>query len=186
MGQRRRNGHGGPQASVLVTASAVPPVLPRDSGYGSCHDLQCARTADAPLPRQIPRLLRGCSPRCVLTTGGEPRDPRTSFTLASAKDRTSRIRPRTSSGRRRNVMRTINWRMGGTLVLLVTLGSCAGSPATKEQVPRVYTECRCGTPEHDVLGCTHECCLGTGDCGNLSCTCVPRNETSKSARREAR
>jgi hypothetical protein len=52
---------------------------------------------------------------------------------------------------------------------LLTL-ACGGPNAARN-----YTTCACGTPEHDVLGCTHECCESRGyDCGNPMCTCAAK------------
>jgi len=90
---------------------------------------------------------------------------------------------RTSSIKRR----VIHGYVRGVLLLLVTLGlgSCAGSPESNRESEGTYTECRCGTPEHDVLGCTHECCLGFVHCGNLLCTC-PRKDAPEDSGRAVR
>lgn len=47
------------------------------------------------------------------------------------------------------------------------LPSCSGPESTRSAM----TECRCGDPEHDVLGCTGACCNGGRDCDNPACAC---------------
>lgn len=70
-------------------------------------------------------------------------------------------------------MRT-NWkRLGSGAIsgLALVLFGCASSPVEPQAVAPHHQECECGTPEHDVLGCTHECCRGGPSCGNPLCLC---------------
>ena len=48
--------------------------------------------------------------------------------------------------------------------------SCKGT--SNHSSGTLYRHCHCGTPEHDVLGCTTECrATVRWYCGNPDCTC---------------
>ena len=54
------------------------------------------------------------------------------------------------------------------LAAAATVTSCKGSP----KATGGYRHCRCGTVEHDILGCTAQCCDSVRwHCGNPDCTC---------------
>ncbi len=53
------------------------------------------------------------------------------------------------------------------LALMTMLTACAGSGVRED----VLTDCGCGSPEHDVMGCTAACAV-KGECENPLCTCV--------------
>lgn len=58
------------------------------------------------------------------------------------------------------------------VVALVLVGCSSAPTANEAHEPRaIHQTCGCGTPEHDVLGCTHECCRGGPSCGNPLCVC---------------
>ncbi len=57
------------------------------------------------------------------------------------------------------------------LALVVVLAGCSSIPTDAPQPRQHEQHCECGTPEHDVLGCTHECCRGGPECGNPLCLC---------------
>ena len=59
------------------------------------------------------------------------------------------------------------------LSLAFSVSGCASGGPSDEPV---YQQCRCGTPEHDVLGCTATCCAqGHHDCDNTRCPCIATN-----------
>lgn len=89
------------------------------------------------------------------------------------------MKPRTDSGDRRS-----RFRMLQVTAYAVTLLVLAGCQSTQPE-QRVFLECECGTVEHDILGCTHECCLGRVSCENPACTCPHADEAgSRSERKE--
>lgn len=57
------------------------------------------------------------------------------------------------------------------LAAVLTSPSCSSTGNSAGTVGAVMTECRCGNPEHDVLGCTADCCRAGPDCHNALCVC---------------
>ena len=63
------------------------------------------------------------------------------------------------------------WFHSWLLAFAVVTAGCSSAPTDASQPRQHEQHCECGTPEHDVLGCTHECCRGGPECGNPLCLC---------------
>lgn len=62
------------------------------------------------------------------------------------------------------------------IAVALALTACAGAPSSPACVPS--SECRCGDPEVDVLGCCAACQLlqSTDACPNHLCVCCARRK----------